>query len=119
MRLFGAFTGSALNVRYAFALINVVSLFILGLALSGSEEIALLGVLVAFAFLPASLFALGELAPVLLFRAWASFLALAFAALAVRKKSDALLIAAGAMTAVAGLVSIDFGVYACASLIAA
>ena len=119
MRLFGAIAGSALNVRYAFALINVIALFLLGLAMSGNAEIALLGVLLTFTFLPANLFALGELAPALLYRSWAAFLALSLAALGVRKKSEPLLIAAALMTAIAGLVSADFGLYTFVALVTA
>jgi hypothetical protein len=119
MRVFGPTAGAALGVRYAFALINIISFFILGIALCCVPEIAFAGVLLSFAFLPATLLSLGELAPMLVHRGWAGFLAMSLAALAVRRRSDRLLIAAGAMTAVAGLVSADFGIYATASLIAA
>jgi hypothetical protein len=115
MRLGAKNAGSVLAVRQLLVLFNAPLLYAVAFALTGSAEAALLSVLAA-----ASMLLTGTSYPVAVsvldtspqIRALAALAALACCLLSLRRRNPRPLGAAGALSVLAGLTSIDYGAYA-------
>ena len=100
--------GRVLEIRGVISSLNVVAVYALAAAVTGSSHLAILT-----AFLGAFIGTSGGT-----FRVLPALITLAFLAAAVRRRDDRLMGVAGAGTVVAALTSLDFGAYTFAALLA-
>lgn len=115
MRLGAKSAGSVLAVRQWLGLLNAPLLYAVALALTGSAEAALLAVIAVASMLltgttyPVALSVLDTMPQV---RAHAALAALACCLVSLRRRDPRPLAAAGALSVLAGLTSVDYGAYA-------
>jgi|GEM_PF-345275 len=109
-RLRGPAVRKVFATRAVMTSLNPVAMYALALAASGSPEVGLLAVLVSCAMIPTG---------VLFTRTFPAFLALAAAASGVRRRNVRMFFAAGALLVLAGLMSLDFGVFSAVAVFVA